>query len=154
MVQTTATLSYVSVGALLFIGLVIVLWNLRTAQQKRTTVEVGPTWGCGYSGADPARHQYTANSFAESYREIVGPVANVEEQYSSIREDEIFPGPRKFATQGHDFLEDYLVNRPVRFIAFWLEKSAIFQTGKLQHYVLYALVFLVSVFLLTFFKLI
>ena len=152
MIQTTATLSYVSLGSLLFIGLIIVLWNVRIAQQKRASVGYGPTWGCGYSGADPARHQYTANSFAESYREIVGPVANVEVQYNSFREEEIFPGPRKFATHGRDFLEDYLVSRPVRFITFWLEKSAIFQTGKLQHYVLYALVFLVSVFLLTFFK--
>src|SRR5258706_95098 len=150
--QTTSTLSYVSLGSLLFIGLIIVLWNIRSAQQKKASVGYGPTWGCGYSGADPARHQYTANSFAESYREIVGPVANVEVQYNSFREEEIFPGPRKFATHGRDFLEDYLVSRPVRFITFWLEKSAIFQTGKLQHYVLYALVFLVSVFLLTFFK--
>ncbi len=79
-------------------------------------------------------------------------MANVDEQYNPFREDEVFPGPRKFATQGRDFLEDNLVNRPVRFLTFWLEKSAILQTGKLQHYVLYALVFLVSVFLLTFFK--
>ena len=153
-VQTTATLSYVSLGSVLFIGLIIVLWNIRSVQQKKATVGYGPTWGCGYSGGDPARHQYTASSFAESYREIVGPVANVDKQYTAIREDEIFPGPRKFATHSRDFLEDYLVNRPVRFLTFWLEKSAIFQTGKLQHYVLYALVFLVSVFLLTFFKLI
>jgi len=153
-VQTTSTLSYVSLGSLLFIGLIVLLWNLRSAQQKKITVGYGPTWGCGYSGADPARHQYTANSFAESYREIVGPVANVDQQYNAIREDEIFPGPRKFITHSHDFLEDYLINKPVRFLTFWLEKSAILQTGKLQHYVLYALVFLVSVFLLTFFKLI
>jgi len=152
--QTMSTLSAVSLGSLLFIGLIILLWNLRSAQQKKATVGYGPTWGCGYSGADPARHQYTANSFAESYRAIVGPVANVEQQYYPIREDEIFPGPRKFITHSHDFLEDYLINRPVRFLTFWLEKSAILQTGKLQHYVLYALLFLVSVFLLTFFKLI
>jgi NADH:ubiquinone oxidoreductase subunit 5 (subunit L)/multisubunit Na+/H+ antiporter MnhA subunit len=152
MVQTTATLSNVSLGSLLFIGLIIVLWGLRRAQQNKATVGYGPTWGCGYSGADPARHQYTANSFAESYREIAGPLANVDEQFNAFREAEIFPGPRKFATHSRDFLEDYLVNRPVRFLTFWLEKSAILQTGKLQHYVLYALVFLISVFLLTFFK--
>jgi NADH:ubiquinone oxidoreductase subunit 5 (subunit L)/multisubunit Na+/H+ antiporter MnhA subunit len=152
MAQTTATLSYVSLASLLFIGLIIVLWNLRSAQQKKATVGYGPTWGCGYSGADPARHQYTANSFAESYREIVGPVANMDEQYNAFREAEIFPGPRKFATHGRDFLEDYLVSRPVRFLTFWLEKSAVLQTGKLQHYVLYALVFLISIFLFTFFK--
>lgn len=152
--QTTHTLSYVAAGSMLFIVLIVALWIVRSVQQKKVNVVVGPTWGCAYTGADPARHQYTASSYAENYREIVGAVANVRKYYKTIHEDEIFPDTRKFESHHRDFLEDTLVTRPIHFITSWMEKSAILQTGKLQHYVLYALVFLVVVFLLTFFELI
>jgi len=82
----------------------------------------------------------------------VGAVANVNKHYESIHEDEIFPDARKYESHNRDFLEDTLVSRPIHFITSWMERSAVLQTGKLQHYVLYALVFLVTIFLLTFFK--
>jgi len=152
--QTTSTLSFVALGSILFIGLIVVLWIIRSIQQKKVTIAIGPTWGCGYSGADPARHQYTASSYADNYIGIVGAVANVKKHYKAIHEDEIFPDPRKFESHNRDFLEDNLVGRPTRLLTYWMEKAAILQTGKLQHYVLYALVFLIAIFLLTFFKLI
>jgi len=150
--QTTHTLSYISLASMLFIGLIVVLWTIRSIQQKSVSVVAGPTWGCAYTGADSAKHQYTASSYSENYREIAGAVANVSKHYESMHEDEIFPGARKYESHNRDFLEDTLVIRPVRFITSWMEKSAILQTGKLQHYVLYALVFLITIFLLTFFK--
>ena len=152
--QTTSILSLISMGSVLFIGLIMVLWVIRSIQQKKVTVIAGPTWGCAYTGADPCRHQYTASSYAENYREIVGVVANVKKHYTAIHEDDIFPGPRKFESHNRDFLEDNLVIRPINFLTTWMERSAILQTGKLQHYVLYALVFLIAIFLLTFFRLI
>jgi NADH:ubiquinone oxidoreductase subunit 5 (subunit L)/multisubunit Na+/H+ antiporter MnhA subunit len=152
--DATATLSNVALGSLLFIGFATALWIVKMIHQKKVAVVSGPTWGCGYAGADPARHQYTATSYAENYIEIVGAVANISKKYESIPEGEIFASPRKFETHGTDFLEDNLVNRPVGLLTYVLEKSAILQTGKLQHYVLYGLLFLVTVFLLTFFKLI
>ena len=150
--QTTHALSYISLASGLFIVLIVVLWTIRRMQQKSVTVVVGPTWGCAYTGADPAKHQYTASSYSENYREIVGAVANVNKHYESIHEDEIFPDARKYESHNRDFLEDTLVTRPIHFITSWMERSAVLQTGKLQHYVLYALVFLVTIFLLTFFK--
>jgi len=150
--QTTQTLAYVALGSMLFIGLIIILWIIRSVQQKKVMVAVGATWGCGYTGANPARHQYTATSYTENYRGILGVVANVTKHYKGFHEDEIFPDPRKFESHHSDFLEDVLVTRPIRFFTIWMAKSAILQTGKLQHYVLYALVFLVAIFLLTFFK--
>jgi len=150
--QTTTTLSYVALGSLLFIGLIIILLIVRSFQQKEVNVAFGPTWGCGYSGGDPAKLQYTATSYVENYQEIVGHIANIEKHYLPINKEEVFPGPRKFETKSSDYFEDHLVNRPIHFLTYWMEKSAIMQTGKLQHYVLYALVFLISIFLLTFFK--
>lgn len=149
---TISTLSMVALGSVLFITLIAVLWVIRNIRQKRVTVVAGATWGCAYTGGDPARHQYTATSYAENYREIVGVVANVKKHYPSIHEDEIFPGPRKYESHNRDFFEDNLVSRPVNFLTTFMERWAILQTGKLQHYVLYALVFLVVIFLLTFFK--
>ncbi len=150
--NTTAALTQVSYGSLLFVGIAALLWIVRTFQQKKVNVGFGPTWGCGYSGADPAVHQYTATSYADNYVAIVGPLVKVKKQYIPFKEDEIFPFPRKFETHTRDPLEHYLVNRPVGVLTTRMEKAAVFQTGKLQHYMLYALLFMVLVFLLTVFQ--
>ena len=147
--ETSATLTQVSIGALLFVGLGYLFWIIRARQQKKVNVDFGPTWSCGYSGANPAVHQYTATSYAQNYVDIVNPVVPVKREYSSVREDEIFALTQKFETHTRDTLEDYLIKRPVNRLVFWMERFAVFQTGKLQHYVLYALVFMVLVFLLT-----
>ncbi|MFM9908109.1 MAG: proton-conducting transporter membrane subunit [Chitinophagaceae bacterium] len=153
-IQTNSTLSSVALTSIIFMVLIFALWLMRGLQQKKVNVMVGPTWGCAYTGADPARHQYTATSYSDNYKNIVGVVANVKTHYKTMHEDEVFPEPRKFASHNRDFIEDNLVTHPIHLLTFWMEKSAILQTGKLQHYVLYALVFLIAIFLLTYYTVI
>jgi len=59
-----------------------------------------------------------------------------------------------FETHSSDIFEDKLITAPSNKILVWLKKIAILQTGKIQHYLLYALLFLVLIFLLTFYNLI
>lgn len=153
-IQNTPSLSGVTLASLMFIMLTAILWFLRRAQQKRVQVEHGPTWGCGYSGADPAVHQYTATSFADNYRELSPPIIKVDKIFESLKEEEIFPQPRSFKTETSDLLEENLVEKPVRKIIYWMEKAAIFQTGNLQHYITYAFLFMGLILLLTIFNLI
>ncbi|MFQ5686484.1 MAG: proton-conducting transporter membrane subunit [Candidatus Scalindua sp.] len=152
--QNTPSLSGVSRASLVFMLLTALLWFLRRTQQKRVPIERGPTWGCAYSGADPAVHQYTATSFADNYRVLSPPVIKVDKHFESLKEEEIFPPPKSFKTETGDLLEENLVERPVRKIIHWMERSAIFQTGNLQHYIMYAFLFMGLIFLLTMFKLI
>jgi len=71
-----------------------------------------------------------------------------------IREDEIFPGERSYHSHSDDAFKKFLFDKPVEWFSFILKKLAVMQTGQIQHYILYAFVFMLLVFLLTFFNII
>jgi hydrogenase-4 component B len=60
----------------------------------------------------------------------------------------VFPSPRNFISKATDIVEEFLIVRPVRKLMLALEKSAVFQTGKIQHYLLYALLFMIVIYVL------
>jgi len=153
--QDTSYMSKISCSSLVFILLIAILWLIRRAQQKRVRIEHGPTWGCAYSGANPAVHQYTATSFANNYRELAPPfIIRANKHFESLKEEEIFPRPRSFKTKTGDMIEENMVEKPIRKIIKWMEKAAIFQTGNLQHYIMYAFMFMGLIFWLTIFNII
>jgi hydrogenase-4 component B len=119
---------------------------------KRVTA-IGPTWGCGYTAVD-ARQQYTATSFIQEYADLTRPMIKTGHSRINYRDEEIFPEKRDFHTHTDDFIRSKLINKPAAFLVTIMQRAAVFQTGKLQHYVLYVLLFLVLIFLLTFLKLI
>lgn len=152
--QIIPTLNHISLSSGIFIIIVGLVWLLRAWQQKQHIVKQNATWGCGYSGANPALHQYTAASYADNFVQLSSKIVNVKKSFKDFDEAEIFPQNREFITRSSDVFEDNLITRPGNKLLAWLEKIAIFQTGKIQHYLLYALVFLALIFLLTFFNLI
>ncbi len=152
--QDTSYMSKISCSSLVFILLIAILWLIRRAQQKRVHIEHGPTWGCAYSGANPAVHQYTATSFANNYSELAPPIVKTGKYFESLKEEEIFPRPRSFKTKTGDMIEENMVEKPIRKIIKWMEKAAIFQTGNLQHYIMYAFMFMGLIFWLTIFNII
>ena len=152
--QDTSYMSKISCSSLVFILLIAILWFIRRAQQKRVRIEHGPTWGCAYSGANPAVHQYTATSFANNYSELAPPIVKTGKYFESLKEEEIFPRPRSFKTKTGDMIEENMVEKPIRKIIKWMEKAAIFQTGNLQHYIMYVFMFMGLIFWLTFFNII
>ena len=152
--QIIPTLNHISLSSGIFIIIVGLVWLLRAWQQKQHIVKQNATWGCGYSGANPALHQYTAASYADNFVQLSSKMVNVKKSFKDYDEAEIFPQNREFITRSSDVFEDNLITRPGNKLLAWLEKIAIFQTGKIQHYLLYALVFLALIFLLTFFNLI
>jgi formate hydrogenlyase subunit 3/multisubunit Na+/H+ antiporter MnhD subunit len=152
--QLIPTLNSIGLASGVFIVLIGIAWLLRAWQQKKQSVNQGATWGCAYSGANPSLHQYTATSYADNYVSLTSSLVNVKKDFKEFGEDEIFPQPRHFKTHSSDVFEDVLITKPTNKILSWLERMAVFQTGKIQHYLLYALVFLALVFLLTYFNLI
>ncbi|NCA86171.1 MAG: NADH-quinone oxidoreductase subunit E [Clostridia bacterium] len=133
----------------IFIVLVGLLWLVRRRVQTSKVIETGASWGCGYTGADAAVHQYSATSWADSVGELASGVVKVKKQHRSFEEEEIFATPRSFETHTSDIFEETLVTKPASNLLKWFEKSAVFLTGNLQHYLLYALVFMIFIFLLT-----
>lgn len=143
--QIVPTLNKISLSSGIFIAVIVIFWKLRNWQQKRQKVEQGATWGCGYSGANPAIHQYTATSYAENFRQLSAKIVNVKKDFDVFEETEIFPGERTFETRSSDIFEDKLITRPSVKLLSLFEKIAVLQTGKIQHYLLYALVFLLAI---------
>ncbi len=148
--QIIPTLNHISLSSGIFVGLIGLLWVLRSWQQKKQTIKQEPTWGCGYTGANPALHQYTATSYADNFVQLSSKLVNVRKEYTNFKVDEIFPQEREFETHSSDIFEDNLISTPSNKILKWIKQIAVFQTGKIQHYLLYALVFLAIIFLLTY----
>ena len=152
--QIIPTLNNISISSGIFIMLIGLLWILRAWQQKRQTIKQNTTWGCAYAHANPALHQYTATSYADNFRQLSAKVVNVKKDFKAFDETEIFPKKREFETHSSDIFEDHLVTAPSNKILVWFEKIAVLQTGKIQHYLLYALLFVILIFVLTYFNLI
>jgi NADH:ubiquinone oxidoreductase subunit 5 (subunit L)/multisubunit Na+/H+ antiporter MnhA subunit len=134
------------IAALLF-GVVATVFLIRKALQRNAPA-YGPTWGCGYSAGD-ARHQYTATSYSHYLRELAGPTVATTDNYHSIQEAEIFPEPRIFKTETKDFIEEEIMIKPVHNLLKRMEGIGWAQTGKIGHYLVYPLFFLLIIVLLT-----
>jgi hydrogenase-4 component B len=116
----------------------------------KRTVSRGPTWACGYT-AGSARQQYTATSYAANFGELANPVLNSKDQFTAMGEEEIFPGVHSFERQPQDLFRKGL-NRFADFSMLVLKKLARLQTGNIRHYILYAFVFILVIFILLYLK--
>ena len=148
--QIIPTLNNISLSSGIFIILIGVIWLLRAWQQKQQSIKRNTTWGCAYTGANPALHQYTATSYADNFAQISKQIVNVKKDFENFEETDIFPKEREFETHSSDIFEDNLVIMPVDKILIFLKKIAVFQTGKIQHYLLYALLFIAVISILTY----
>jgi formate hydrogenlyase subunit 3/multisubunit Na+/H+ antiporter MnhD subunit len=146
-------LTMISITSGIFVVLVAALLLYRQMHLGRRKVTTGPTWGCGYT-AGTYRQQYTATSFAYNYNHLARPVIQTEKFMDDIREEELFPDKRSFHSKSDDPFKKYLVDVPVDWISTVLKKLAVMQTGKIQHYILYAFVFILLIMILTFFNII
>jgi NADH:ubiquinone oxidoreductase subunit 5 (subunit L)/multisubunit Na+/H+ antiporter MnhA subunit len=146
-------MKYISIGALVLFFIIALIFLVRKLFLSGKPVVTGPTWGCGYEAVN-SRQQYTATSFIQEYSELTNPIIKTGHTHIDYGETEVFPNKREFHTHSDDFIKSKLIIKPADFIVNLLRKAAVFQTGKLQHYVLYVLFFLVLILFLTIFKVI
>jgi hypothetical protein len=151
--EVIPVLQNISLGALAVFVLVFVFRMVKNWQQKKVVVSVGDTWGCGYTGANPAVHQYTATSFADNIGQLA-KITNQKQHYHSFEETEIFPKTRFFETHSSDIFEENIVHKPAGWLSRFLDHIAVFQSGDLRLYLLYAIVFMLLIFGLTLFNVI
>lgn len=139
--------------SLILVSITMIVFLIRYIQQKRVQITQGPTWGCGYSAGD-ANHQYTSTSYGSPLKRMISPMLDETNTYKSFEEEEIFPSPRTFKTESQDRIEKYTVGKPVSFLMKFVPKLGLAQTGRIQHYLIYPLAFLLLVAILTAFNLI
>ncbi len=148
-----SNLTHISLISGVFLLIIALLLVYRFFKLKSKAVSHGPTWGCGYTAASP-KFQYTATSYAYNYNHLAKPVLQTEKIMKDIGEEELFPDRRTFDSKSDDIFKKVFIDKPVDLVSGLLKKIAVMQTGLIQHYILYAFIYMLLVFLLTYFNLI
>lgn len=150
---TIQNLNAITVVSYVFVLSLALLFLIRKLLLRKRTVTQQPTWGCGYTAGN-SKQQYTASSFADNYADLAKPLIGGHAQTETLSENDYFPAPKTFKKHFSDFIAQYLISVPVSKFTHLLKKSAQMQTGQLQHYILYAFIFILMVFALTYLNLI
>lgn len=152
-VPAVDSLTQISIISGVFVLIIVALLVYRYYHLRSRPVTTGPTWGCGYTAVTP-KQQYTATSFTYNYNHLAKPLLQTKKIMDDIGENELFPAPRSFKTKNDDIFRKFLIDKPVDLITRFLKRIAVMQTGLIQHYILYAFIFMLIIFLLTYLNLI
>ena len=144
----TPTLFHISLVALMLILLTTFLYLLKQRAQRSRTIAEGPTWGCGFTSPN-GRMQYTGESFAEGVESIATSITQQMVEGKAVGKGEIFPSRHTYGVRHKDKIDSL-------FAAWWVEllrqinkRIMSLRTGKINHYILFALLFLVAIFVLS-----
>jgi hydrogenase-4 component B len=138
----------ITLVSLILIALITFLLWVRSRLLSSRDVKYGPTWGCGSLNMNE-RQQYTGTSYADNFLDLAQPVLRPKRDCIPITDEEFFPGKRSFTTHTSDIFQK-AVNRVADLSMTVLKKLARLQTGNIRHYILYAFVFILIIFVLLF----
>jgi hypothetical protein len=96
--------------------------------------------------------QYTGESYSEGLQSIATSLMQNTGVGDAVEHKEIFPSSHSFSRGHKDRIDTLLSAWWVEFIARINRQMMRFRTGKINHYVLFALIFLVLVFILSVFN--
>jgi len=132
----------ISQGSWFLILFVLFILGIRKLVSRKRIISVLPTWNCGYT-APTAKIQYTATSFVKNYSKLMGTFFVIHKKEKEV--DGIFPTTAYLETHPYDKLEKWLIDNPITIFKSFLGRFLFIQNGKLQFYILYGIVFIVSI---------
>lgn len=142
------SLTLISLSAWVLLGIAGLIGLLKWGLQRRRSVREGATWGCGFT-APNIRMQYTGESFAEGLESIASSMTQYTGEGEAVSPQEIFPSNHSFSAGHKDKVESLLKQWWVELLRRINSYVMRLRTGKINHYILFALAFLVLVFLLS-----
>lgn len=141
----------ISLTAWLLVIIILLLYILKSRAQRTRIIEHGPTWGCGFTSPN-IRMQYTGESYSEGLESIATSLTQNTVEGRTVGKSEIFPSSHRYAVRHKDKIDRL-------FAAWWVELLHIInkrimslRTGKINHYILFALLFMVVIFILSLFN--
>jgi formate hydrogenlyase subunit 3/multisubunit Na+/H+ antiporter MnhD subunit len=146
--QIQGTLQSVSRASWILIFLIAAVYFVRRYINRQVALRKGPTWGCGYV-APSSRQQYTASSFVRTYSKLFAPVLLVDKEEEVLHG--IFPGKVKYHTTPYDKVEKWLIDPLLRLNKNFMGLFVFLNNGKLQFYILYGIIFILTVLSIPFF---
>ncbi len=139
--------------SILFICIVGVFWGIRYKLLSTRSKVIQPTWGCAYA-APTSKIQYTGKSFSKTLSKMFNFIVIERKQYTELKAGEIFPEKRKHASHYHDFFEFRFIHVITNQLVYAANYFKFIQNGRIQSYVLYGIVFILTIFILTAFNII
>lgn len=143
----------ISLTAWLLVIIIALLFIWKSRAQRTRKIESGPTWGCGFTSAN-VRMQYTGESYSEGLESIATSLTQNTVEGRAVSKSEIFPSSHGYRIRHKDKIARL-------FSAWWVELLHIInkrimslRTGKINHYILFALLFLIAIFVLSLLNLI
>ena len=140
--KTAGLIEPVMWGLWIFILIGITIFGVRRLVMQKRKVSVETTWGCGYV-VPTEKLQYTASSFVRPYSKLFRPFLQSSKMQKEIKG--IFPSGGSFETHIYDRIEKYFIDNPIAAYKSLLGRFLFLQNGKLQFYILYGIIFIVSV---------
>ena len=146
-------LQNISNYSMLFICIVGIFWGIRYKLLSTRSKVIQPTWGCAYV-APTSKIQYTGKSFSKTLSKMFNFIVIERKQYTELKAGEIFPEERKHASHYHDFFEFRFIHVITNQLVYAANYFKFIQNGRIQSYVLYGIVFILTIFILTAFNII
>jgi len=147
------TVSSISLYSLLLIGLILVIWLVRSMVLKKRIQRMDATWGCGYV-ASTSKIQYTGKSFSKPLGKIFNFLLIENKRYDELKSGEVFPEKRSYVSHYHDFFEHKLIDSFTHRLLYSANYFSFIQNGRVQSYVIYGIVFILAIFILTLFNIV
>ena len=146
-------LTRISLTAMLLIIVIALLYIVKRRAQSTRTVAKGPTWGCGFTSPN-IRMQYTGESFAEGLESIATTLTQNTVEGRRVSKSEIFPTQHNYNVRHKDKIDRLFAEWWVELLHIINKRIMKLRTGKINHYILFALLFLVVIFVLSLLNLI
>lgn len=134
--QILFNISIFNLVLLIVVGSIL---SLRRVLIKNKTVTGHKTWGCGYDKVTN-KMQYSNYSFSRPFLGFLTPFFIRELDFKNIKE--LFPQKTHFKSKVIDIFEFYLVKPIIELDKFIIKKFYWVQSGNIQKYLLYGLIFL------------
>jgi hydrogenase-4 component B len=149
--KTAHILTMAGRSSVILLGIIALFWFIRKVFIRKETMDLQPTWGCGYVAPRPSM-QYTGKSFSKSLAKLFGFITIENKKFKELKTVSIFPSPRTYTSYYLEFFEtrilDPLIKQFLRIFNFF----TFIHNGKIQLYVLYGLLFMIILLVLTLIK--
>lgn len=137
-------ISFTSI-AFIITTIVLILLKIKLSNNK---ICMNETWGCGYNKANN-HMQYTGSSYASPFLSMLKPLfKNV---FDIEKPKHLFPKKAHFNLEIEDIEEAYFIKPIVKIDEWFLSKFETMQSGNIQSYIKYGLIFLLTVIIGSFF---
>lgn len=134
--QLLFNISIFNLVLLVVAGLIL---SLRSLLIKNKTLTIHKTWACGYDNPN-VKMQYSNYSFSRPFLGFLTPFFIRELDFKAVKE--LFPQKTHFKSKVIDIFEFYLVKPIIELDKFIIKKFYWVQSGNIQKYLLYGLIFL------------